>query len=146
MSGTSRACGETSSTCTSAAVKSAFGLREPVSYYAKRTSALLSGKPTAVPRYFCVIPRRSLKKWILSPIAIVFTLLAYVSVISIRTCQAPGSIFCENLHPLLLDRTLNWSSIHSTTSIADMFSESQEKMRQKSLIFSCKPLGKSKYA
>ena len=54
--------------------------------------------------------------------------------------KARGSIFCENLHPLLLDRTLNWSSIHSTTSIADMFSESQEKIKQKSLIFSPKPL------
>src|SRR5699024_5413208 len=111
-SGTSRACGETSSTCASAAVKSAFGLREPFSYCAKRTSALLSGKPTAVPRYFCVIPRRSLKKWILSPIAIVFTLLAYVS----------------------------------AHSIADMLRKSQEKIKQKSLILSRKPLDKSKYA
>ena len=57
-----------------------------------------------------------------------------------------GSIFCENLHPLLLDRTLNWSSFHSTTSIADMLSESQEKIKQKSLIFSRKPLDKNKYA
>ena len=40
MSGTSRACGETSSTCANAFVRSAFGLRVPVSYCAKRTSAL----------------------------------------------------------------------------------------------------------
>jgi hypothetical protein len=34
----------------------------------------------------------------------------------------------------------------SAYSIADMFSESQEKAKQKSLIFSLKPLDKSKYA
>jgi hypothetical protein len=76
----------------------------------------------------------------------VFTLLAYVSAISIRTCQAPGSIFRENLHPFLPDRILNWSLFHSKTSIADMLSESQAKIKQKSLMFSLKPLDKSKYA
>ena len=54
----------------------------PVSYCAKRTSALLSGKPTAVPRYFCVIPRISLKKCILSPIAIMFhSLFMYLQIV-----------------------------------------------------------------
>lgn len=47
-------------------------------YKDKRTSALRSGKPTIVPRYFCVIPRRMRKKWILSPIAITCPLLVCI--------------------------------------------------------------------
>ena len=39
-------------------------------------------RPTAVPRYFCVIPRISLKKCILSPIAIMFhSLFMYLQIV-----------------------------------------------------------------
>ena len=75
-------------------------------------------KPTAVLKIFLRHTTQKPEKWILSPIAIVFTLLAYVSATSIRTCQATGGIFCENLHPLpFVTEPLNWSSIYSTTSI-----------------------------
>ena len=57
-----RAWGETSSTWAKAAVRSAFGVLDPVSYCARRTSADFSGKPSAMPRYFCVIPRKRRKK------------------------------------------------------------------------------------
>ena len=37
----------------------------PVSYCASRTSADFSGKPSSIPRYFCVMPLAVRKKWIL---------------------------------------------------------------------------------
>lgn len=46
MSSTSRTLGETSKACTNAAVSSAFHFLVPISYCAKRISALYSGKRT----------------------------------------------------------------------------------------------------
>ena len=70
MSGTDNASGDTPRALAREAVRSAFGVLAPVSYCASRISADFSGKPSNIPRYFCVMPRIVRKKWILSPIAI----------------------------------------------------------------------------
>ena len=49
--------GETPSGAASWHSSSRFGVLAPDSYCAIRTSALLSGKPTATPSAFCVMPR-----------------------------------------------------------------------------------------
>ena len=73
MSGTVIALGDTSNASANAAVKSALGVRSSDSYCAIRTSAERSGNPSSVPRYFCVIPRNTRKKRILSSVAIALT-------------------------------------------------------------------------
>ena len=62
MAGTAIARGDTSSASAICAVRSTFGVRSSGSYCAIRTSALVGGKPSSIPKYFCVIPRRVRKK------------------------------------------------------------------------------------
>ena len=83
MSGTASAWGDTSRAPAREAVISAFGDRVPVSYCAKRTSADFSGKPSSIPRCFCVIPRMMRKKRIRSPIAIISCPISFVAAASI---------------------------------------------------------------
>ena len=83
MSGTDRASGDTPKALAKETVKSAFGVLAPVSYCASRTSADFSGKPSSIPRYFCVMPRIVRKKWILSPIAITANSVSTVAAINI---------------------------------------------------------------
>ena len=83
MSGTDNASGDTPNTLAKEAVRSAFGVLAPVSYCASRTSADFSGKPSSIPRYFCVMPRIVRKKWILSPIAITANSISTIVAINI---------------------------------------------------------------
>lgn len=51
-------------------IRSSLGVRLPDSYWAIRTSADRSGKPSAIPSSFCVIPRFIRTRLIRSPIVI----------------------------------------------------------------------------
>ena len=69
ISGTFKACDDTSSASARALTRFSFGVLVPDSYCAMRTSAVLLSRPTFIPRTFCVMPRRFRINRIRSPIA-----------------------------------------------------------------------------